>query len=167
VPAPFRPRWRGARDDEHAEAQRAIYAARRGALRTRSSRWLGGHSFEAGLTVGCHPGYDCWEAVRVLANAGILVAPGDFYGPEDAHIRCAHRTDERMTRRDPAGGLAGWSDRMFRLYDTLAGSRAVAAGHRRELRMYTCGPTCTGGATSGNFVLLLSDLIGEMPGDTS
>jgi aspartate/methionine/tyrosine aminotransferase len=45
-----------------------------------------------------HPGHDCWDSVRVLAQAGILVAPGEFYGPAGArHIRLAlTATDERI-----------------------------------------------------------------------
>jgi cysteinyl-tRNA synthetase len=50
---------------------------------------------------------------------------------------------------------------MFRLYDTLARQVVpVAAGHRRELRMYTCGPTVYRAAHVGNLrSYLLSDLI--------
>jgi aspartate/methionine/tyrosine aminotransferase len=99
-------------DDEHAEAQRAIYAARRDRLRAalEAAGWAVTHS-EAGLYLwAARPGYDCWEAVRVLANAGILVAPGDFYGPEGTpHIRVAltatdERVDAAVTR---LAGLAG------------------------------------------------------------
>src|SRR6266496_3149649 len=99
-------------DHEHAEAQRAIYAARRGRLRTalEAAGWAVSHS-EAGLYLwAAHPGYDCWEAVRVLASAGILVAPGDFYGSEGTpHIRAAltatdERIDAAVTR---LAGLAG------------------------------------------------------------
>jgi succinyldiaminopimelate transaminase len=113
VPAPVQAAMAAALgDDEHAEAQRGIYAARRGRLRTalEAAGWAVTHS-EAGLYLwAAHPGYACWEAVRVLANAGILVAPGDFYGPEGTpHIRVAltasdERIDAAVTR---LAGLAG------------------------------------------------------------
>ncbi len=87
-------------DDEHAEAQRARYAARRGRLRPalESAGWVVTHS-EAGLYLwAAHPAHDCWESVLVLAAAGILVAPGEFYGPDgQRHVRVAlTATDERI-----------------------------------------------------------------------
>jgi len=87
-------------DDEHAVQQHARYAARRAMLRTalEAAGWQIEHS-EAGLYLwASHPGYDCWGAVGMLAQAGILVAPGDFYGPAGAgHIRVAlTATDERI-----------------------------------------------------------------------
>ena len=88
-------------DDEHASAQRARYAARRGLLRDglEAAGWRIEHS-EAGLYLwASRPGDDCWASVGALAErAGILVAPGDFYGPAGAnHIRVAlTATDERV-----------------------------------------------------------------------
>jgi succinyldiaminopimelate transaminase len=87
-------------DDEHAEAQRARYAARRGRLRPalEAAGWAVEHS-EAGLYLwAAHPAHDCWGSVRVLAEAGILVAPGEFYGPAGRrHVRVAlTATDERI-----------------------------------------------------------------------
>ena len=87
-------------DDEHAVQQHARYAARRAMLRTalEAAGWQIEHS-EAGLYLwASHPGYDCWGAVGMLAQAGILVAPGDFYGPAGAgHVRIAlTATDERV-----------------------------------------------------------------------
>ena len=80
--------------------QRARYAARRGALRPalEAAGWAVGHS-EAGLYLwASHSDHDCWGSVRVLAEAGILVAPGEFYGPSGArHVRVAlTATDERI-----------------------------------------------------------------------
>jgi len=88
------------RDDEHAAAQRARYAARRARLRPalETAGWVISHS-EAGLYLwASHPGLDCWGSVDRLASAGILVAPGAFYGPAGArHIRVAlTATDERV-----------------------------------------------------------------------
>ncbi len=87
-------------DDQHAEAQRARYAARRGRLRPalQAAGWAVTHS-EAGLYLwAAHPAHDCWGSVQVLAGAGILVAPGEFYGPAgQRHIRVAlTATDERI-----------------------------------------------------------------------
>jgi succinyldiaminopimelate transaminase len=92
-------------DDDHADAQRARYAARRGVLRPalEAAGWVTAHS-RAGLYLwAAHPGRDCWESVGVLAEAGILVAPGSFYGPSGTrHVRVAlTATDERI---DAAAG---------------------------------------------------------------
>jgi succinyldiaminopimelate transaminase len=88
------------RDDDHAEAQRARYAARRATLRPalEAAGWAVHHS-RAGLYLWAeHPDHDCWASVGVLAEAGILVAPGSLYGPAGArHIRVAlTATDERI-----------------------------------------------------------------------
>jgi succinyldiaminopimelate transaminase len=87
-------------DDEHAVQQHARYAARRAMLRAalEAAGWQIEHS-EAGLYLwASHPGYDCWGSVGMLAAGGILVAPGDFYGPAGAgHVRIAlTATDERV-----------------------------------------------------------------------
>jgi succinyldiaminopimelate transaminase len=95
-------------DDEHAIEQRARYAARRELLRDgfEAAGWRIEHS-AAGLYLWARrPGDDCWASVGALAEAGILVAPGDFYGPAGAnHIRVAlTATDERV--RSAAARLA-------------------------------------------------------------
>ena len=87
-------------DDKHAEAQRARYATRRGRLRPalEAAGWAVTHS-EAGLYLwAAHPAHDCWGSVQALADAGILVAPGEFYGPAGRpHVRVAlTATDERI-----------------------------------------------------------------------
>jgi succinyldiaminopimelate transaminase len=87
-------------DDAHAAEQRARYAARRGALRPalETAGWAVEHS-QAGLYLwASHPDHDCWDSVRVLAGAGILVAPGEFYGAAGLrHVRVAlTATDERI-----------------------------------------------------------------------
>jgi succinyldiaminopimelate transaminase len=88
-------------DDEHADAQRARYAARRELLRPalEAAGWAVEHS-QAGLYLwAAHPARDGWESVAVLAEAGILVAPGSFYGPAGGrHVRVAiTATDERIS----------------------------------------------------------------------
>lgn len=86
-------------DDEHVRVQRERYAARRAALRVA----LLGHGFriehsEAGLYLWATRDESCWDTVARLAELGILVAPGDFYGPAGANfVRVAvTATDERV-----------------------------------------------------------------------
>jgi aspartate/methionine/tyrosine aminotransferase len=53
---------------------------------------------EAGLYLWATRGEQCRDTVDWLAGLGILVAPGDFYGPRgERHIRMALTgTDERI-----------------------------------------------------------------------
>jgi succinyldiaminopimelate transaminase len=101
MPAPVQAAMAAALDDdEHGTGQRARYAARRDRLRAAltGAGWAIEHS-EAGLYLwATRPGDDCWGSVQVLAGAGILVAPGEFYGPAgQQHIRVAlTATDERI-----------------------------------------------------------------------
>lgn len=101
MPAPVQAAMAAALDDdEHADEQRARYAARRDRLRAAltAAGWVIEHS-EAGLYLWARrPGQDCWASVQTLAEAGILVAPGEFYGPAGGqHIRVAlTATDERI-----------------------------------------------------------------------
>ncbi len=87
-------------DDVHADEQHARYAARRSRLRPalQTAGWAVEHSVAGLYLWASHPGHDCWDSVRVLAQAGILVAPGEFYGPAGTrHIRLAlTATDERI-----------------------------------------------------------------------
>lgn len=86
-------------DDTHVEAQRARYAARREILRTalEAAKFRIDHS-EASLYLWATRREPCWDTVRWLAERGILVAPGDFYGPAgDQYVRVALTvTDERV-----------------------------------------------------------------------
>jgi aspartate/methionine/tyrosine aminotransferase len=101
MPAPVQAAMAAALDDdEHADEQRARYAARRDRLRAAltAAGWVIEHS-EAGLYLwATRPGHDGWGSVRTLAEAGVLVAPGEFYGPAGRqHIRVAlTATDERV-----------------------------------------------------------------------
>ncbi|GAA1424525.1 bifunctional succinyldiaminopimelate transaminase/glutamate-prephenate aminotransferase [Streptomyces thermospinosisporus] len=86
-------------DDTHVHAQRERYAARRAALRDA----LVGHGFriehsEASLYLWATRDESCWDTVAHLAGLGILVAPGDFYGPAgERFVRVAiTATDERV-----------------------------------------------------------------------
>lgn len=101
VPAPIQAAMTAAlNDDEHARVQHSSYARRRDLLRPAIERagFVVSHS-EAGLYLwATRPGLDCWESVRILAELGILVSPGAFYGPAGSqHVRMAlTATDERI-----------------------------------------------------------------------
>ncbi|ARC56307.1 LL-diaminopimelate aminotransferase [Frondihabitans sp. 762G35] len=86
-------------DDEHVQAQKAVYRSRR----DRLGAALRGAGFridrsEAGLYLWATRGEDAWATVAWLAERGILVAPGTFYGDDGAeHVRIAlTTTDERI-----------------------------------------------------------------------
>ena len=86
-------------DDEHQAQQRARYAGRRAVLlgAVRLAGFTVEHS-EAGLYLWVTRGEPCRDTVAWLAERGILVAPGDFYGPAGArYVRMAlTATDERI-----------------------------------------------------------------------
>ncbi len=101
MPAPVQAAMAAALDDDvHARDQHARYARRRSVLWPALERagWAVSHS-QAGLYLwAAHPERDCWESVRMLAEIGVLVSPGAFYGPAGAgHVRVAlTATDERI-----------------------------------------------------------------------
>ncbi len=86
-------------DDEHEREQRERYERRRSALlpAVQSAGFAVDHS-EAGLYIWASRGEACRDTVRWLAQRGILVAPGEFYGPRGSHhVRIAlTATDERI-----------------------------------------------------------------------
>jgi succinyldiaminopimelate transaminase len=86
-------------DDAHVAEQHARYAARRTSLKEALERagFRVDHS-EASLYLWATRGEPCWDTVAALAERGILVAPGDFYGPAGAeHVRVAFTaSDERV-----------------------------------------------------------------------
>ncbi|MFJ7245514.1 succinyldiaminopimelate transaminase [Kitasatospora sp. NPDC098652] len=100
VPAPVQAATIAAlADDAHVAEQRERYAARRSALRAALEAYgfRVEHS-EASLYLWATQDRPCWETVAELAGLGILVAPGDFYGPSGAgFVRVAFTaTDERV-----------------------------------------------------------------------
>ncbi|GAA1120508.1 succinyldiaminopimelate transaminase [Nocardiopsis metallicus] len=101
VPAPVQAAMKAALDDDaHAAEQKERYRARRAKLRAafEQAGWNIEHS-EAGLYLwASHPDHDSWGAVGALAERGMLVAPGTFYGTAgDRHVRVAFTaTDERV-----------------------------------------------------------------------
>ena len=91
-------------DNAHVAEQHARYAARRATLRgaLEAAGFTIDHS-EAALYLWSQRdaesgGDDCWDTVSWLADRGILVAPGAFYGPAGArHVRVAFTaTNERI-----------------------------------------------------------------------
>jgi succinyldiaminopimelate transaminase len=101
VPSPIQAAMAAAfADDAHVEVQRARYLRRRSVLRDA----LTGAGWEITLSNGglylwaAHPSYDAYGSVGGLADRGILVAPGNFYGTAgERHVRVAlTATDERI-----------------------------------------------------------------------
>ncbi|WP_166348865.1 succinyldiaminopimelate transaminase [Phytoactinopolyspora limicola] len=100
VPAPVQAAMTAALDDDtHVDGQLARYRRRRTLLRSalEGAGFTIDHS-EGSLYLWATRGEPCWTTVDWLAGRGILVAPGDFYGPAGArHVRVAlTATDERV-----------------------------------------------------------------------
>lgn len=111
VPTPVQAAMVAALDDDaHEQEQRERYARRRDALlpALRSAGFTVEHS-EAGLYLWATRGEPCRDTVGWLAQRGILVAPGEFYGPRGArHVRVAlTATDERIA--SAVQRLADWA----------------------------------------------------------
>jgi succinyldiaminopimelate transaminase len=88
-------------DDDHVARQRERYRARRVLVRSA----LAGAGFrvdgsQAGLYLWATRDEPCWTSVGWLAERGVLVAPGAFYGAAGArHVRIALTgSDERVAR---------------------------------------------------------------------
>ena len=99
VPAPVQAAMRAALDDDgHIEQQRQLYLRRRDVLRSafEHAGFRIDHS-EGSLYLWLTRGEPCMDTVAWLAEHGIVVAPGDFYGAAGArHVRVAlTATDER------------------------------------------------------------------------
>jgi succinyldiaminopimelate transaminase len=100
VPAPVQAAMIAALgDDDHVAQQRGRYAARRSALLIALE--AAGFTVDdngAGLYLWATRDEVCWETVSWLADRGILVAPGEFYGRAgNRHVRLAlTATDERI-----------------------------------------------------------------------
>ena len=83
-------------DDEHIEQQRDRYARRRELLRPALERaGLRTPRSDGGLFLWCTAGEPCWDTVTRLAEQGVLVAPGEFYGAAGArHVRVSLTADD-------------------------------------------------------------------------
>ena len=87
------------RDDTHVDAQRAAYGRRRERLLAAvTAAGLRVDHSEAGLYLWATREEDCWATVSALADLGLLVAPGAFYGAAGGrHVRIAlTATDEHI-----------------------------------------------------------------------
>ena len=87
-------------DDAHVAAEKAIYRDRREILLPAIKRFgFEVHASKAGLYIWATLGEDCWKTVDRMAELGILVAPGIFYGEASKNfVRFAlTATDERIS----------------------------------------------------------------------
>lgn len=100
VPGPIQATMAAAlADDEHVAEQKVRYGIRRETLLPAlAAAGLRVEHSEAGLYVWATGDEDCWATVAGLAERGILVAPGAFYGPAGwPFVRVAlTATDERI-----------------------------------------------------------------------
>ena len=78
-------------DDEHVAEQRERYRGRRDILRAAlAGAGMRIDDSAAGLYLWATRSEPCWETVAWFADRGIVVTPGDFYGPAGAeHVRVA------------------------------------------------------------------------------
>jgi succinyldiaminopimelate transaminase len=100
VPTPIQAAMVAALDDDaHEKEQKERYARRRDVLleAVLGAGFTVDHS-EAGLYLWATRDEPCRDTVASLAQLGILVAPGEFYGPRGGrHVRMAlTATDERI-----------------------------------------------------------------------
>lgn len=88
VPAPVQAAMVAALgDDDHVRVQKERYRARRELLlpALEATGFTLEHS-EAGLYLWMTRNEDCWQSVEYLAERGILVGPGSFYGDRSANF---------------------------------------------------------------------------------
>jgi succinyldiaminopimelate transaminase len=101
VPTPVQAAMVAALDDDpHEREQRERYERRRAVLLPAlQSAGLMVDDSQAGLYIWGTRGEPCRDTVAWLAEYGILVAPGEFYGPRGSqHVRVAlTATDERIS----------------------------------------------------------------------
>lgn len=86
-------------DDEHVQAQKQLYRARRDVLKPAvEAAGFRVDRSEAGLYLWATEGRDAWESLDALAELGILAGPGHFYGAHHPdHVRFSlTATDERI-----------------------------------------------------------------------
>jgi succinyldiaminopimelate transaminase len=76
-------------DDAHVDDQRERYLRRRASLwATLEEAGFRIDRSQGGLYLWATRGERCWDTVGWLADRGVLVAPGSFYGPSGAsHVR--------------------------------------------------------------------------------
>lgn len=88
-------------DEAHATKQRSVYQNRRSVMQQAfSSAGFEIVDSAAGLYLWLTRGEDCWQSVNWLAERGILVAPGVFYGAAGSKfVRAAMtETDQKINQ---------------------------------------------------------------------
>ena len=142
-PRPADARPAAARDDRRARRRRARRraardatppAARRCARRSSRPGFRIDHS-EASLYLWATRGQDCWETVADLADQGILVAPGEFYGPPAAST-CGSpspRPTSGSRRRSPGSRAETTTKRTADMRVTVLGTGIMGTGMARSL----------------------------------
>jgi succinyldiaminopimelate transaminase len=100
VPTPVQAAAQAAfEDDAHVVEQRETYRVRRDVLwAALAASGFRIEQSQAGLYLWATRDEPCWDTVRWCAERGVIVTPGDFYGPAGArHIRVAlTATDEQI-----------------------------------------------------------------------
>ncbi|MEY2635038.1 MAG: hypothetical protein RIS75_978, partial [Actinomycetota bacterium] len=78
-------------DQAHVDVQREVYRARRTSLLSAfTAAGFEVRDSQAGLYLWMTRGENCWDSVQWLAERGVLVAPGSFYGEAgDQFVRAA------------------------------------------------------------------------------
>ena len=105
-------------DDAHVAEQKQRYASRRASLRETLERaGFRIDASEAGLYLWSTRGEDAWASVAWLAERGVLVAPGTFYG--------AQRRRSRHVRGGPLTGPTGRGRIARRRAERDTGARLV------------------------------------------
>jgi aspartate/methionine/tyrosine aminotransferase len=76
-------------DNSHVAQEKEIYAKRRNVLLAAVTEFgFEVTDSEAGLYLWATLGQDCWETVAQMAELGIVVVPGSFYGEfATKHVR--------------------------------------------------------------------------------
>lgn len=100
IPGPIQAAMTAALNDDDQEALQKLRYARRRAILLRALVDAGFtvENSEAGLYLWATRGENCRSTVEWFAERGILVAPGDFYGPSaEKYVRIAlTAADERV-----------------------------------------------------------------------
>jgi len=76
-------------DDEHVQVEKEVYRKRREVLLAAAKKYgFELSDSEAGLYLWATLGEDCWATVEKMAQLGIVVVPGSFYGEyATKHVR--------------------------------------------------------------------------------
>lgn len=105
VPAPVQAAAIAALDDsEHVLEQKERYRRRRQVLAAAvQEAGFRIDASEAGLYLWITRDEPCWDTVRWFAARGIVVTPGDFYGPEGRqHVRMALTVTDELADQVPS-----------------------------------------------------------------